>query len=149
MLKQIIQAYDQLLKTNATTYLLVYLGTFTDVNGVRNAPIPDGSALPVRSFVGDTVRPRLLSFTISSLQIMTLTFDKPLDLDTLAIDLLRLQSGVPCPNSVFSSCSPNFTPVYYYLIESNFLSTDVLKMNVQIELGQVRGTSNINAKSRL
>jgi len=133
-----IQSYETLLKSKATTFLRLDGSAFFDVFDFVNIPILDGSSLNVNNYIGDFNPPRLLSFTISSLFIMTLTFNKPLFTQSLKINTLRVQNGIQ---------TSTFTPAFYFLTESFLIYADSLKLSFQVQLGddytRIAASSNI------
>jgi hypothetical protein len=133
-----IQSYETLLKSKATTFLRLDRSAFFDVFDFVNVPILDGSSLNVNNYIGDFNPPRLLSFTISSLFIMTLTFNKPLFTQSLKLNTLRVQNGIQ---------TSTFTPAFYFLTESFLIYADPLKLSFQVQLGddynRIAASSNI------
>ena len=117
-----LKATTVLLKTAATTWLSQGIGAATDIHGNPSALILDGYAKQVLEYVGDTVRPTMISYTVSSAKILYLYFDEPVDTSTLDVTQIHFQNSLP-----------PFTKEYY-LSAATFYTASTYKTTVQIAL---------------
>lgn len=131
----VIKAISLLFKSKNNTYLRYNQGAIYDAAGNPNAYLIDGSAIQVRNFFPDTVSPSLLSFTVTSLNVLMLTFDEPVDTRWLYINQLFFQDGIPFFNNTYS------------LVTTTLASVDSYKMNIGLQLSsdysRIRGNSKV------
>lgn len=106
---QILKSYATLLKSAATTHARFDTGAFYDTFGNPSAFIFDGIALPVNVYVTNTNRPRLISFTVSNQQQMSLFFTEPIDATKIIVSQILVQDAKRNPvNTFFLSASRVF-----------------------------------------
>lgn len=119
-----MKAITALLKSKVFTFLVIAEGGFLDVAGNANAPVNDGSAIQVTNYVGDTVSPLLLSYTVSAQAVLTLYFNEPVNQNSLAIPEISFQDNIPTFVKSYALSAATLTAV------------DTYKMQLSITLGQ-------------
>lgn len=90
----LLKTFSQLLKSSAYTYLRLLSGSVMDAAGNDIAAIRDGSAMRVASYAGDSVSPRLLSYSVSHHAILTLRFNEPVNSKSIVISRLVFISAL-------------------------------------------------------
>lgn len=118
-----IKSTIKLAKQSNTTYIRLASNAFTDAAGNSITSIPDGSAVRVRIYIGDTVSPNLLGFTISSQRELTLLFDEPVNIGNIKISSLSFQDRTPLYTKSYS------------LATSTLLSVSTKKISLNLALG--------------
>ena len=119
-----MKATSALLKSKVFTFLVIAVGGFLDVAGNANAAVNDGSAIQVTNYVGDTVAPFLLSYSVSAQAVLTLFFNEPVNQNSLTISEISFQDSIP---TFLKS---------YALSAATLTSVDTYKMQLSITLGQ-------------
>ncbi len=117
-----IKATVSLMKTKTSTWISKGGGAITDIYGNQKEDIMDGAALQVTKFTPDTVRPNLISYTITSAKLLVLFFDEPVMTTSLVPSLMRFQSSLPPYTNG------------YFIPSATLYNFDIYKMQIRIAL---------------
>ena len=91
-----IKRIVQLAQNQNSTYLQFPETFVSDMSGNRIISQPNGMALQVDTYYEDVIGPVLLSYTLNlTSELLILTFDETVDISTLNITFLILQSDIP------------------------------------------------------
>lgn len=88
-----LKTFSHLLKTAEATNLFLQKGAFLDLVGNENLPLMDGHTLPVSSFTGDQISPRLLSFLVTVQSNLILHFSEPMKVSSLDLSQISFHTG--------------------------------------------------------
>lgn len=119
-----IKSFKALFKKRDYAFARPQDGFVADSFGNTNLAVQDGNALRVQNFYGDTVPPRLISYTISSSKEVYLYFTEPVNLESLKIEEIMF-SDEQWPNTKQS----------WYLQSAVLKSADETKTILIIALG--------------
>jgi hypothetical protein len=88
-----LKAISRLFKSPESSWLRSDAGAFIDVSGASSSTIIDGKAIPVTSYIGDFTPPRLVAFKATMQGILFLTFDEPIDIESLNVTSIVLRDS--------------------------------------------------------
>ena len=91
----LIKAQADLWEGEDSTYLGKGAAAVTDLAGNTFVDITTGYGEQVLHFTPDTIRPNLISFTITSAKILVLYFDEPVDAVNINVESIQFQSSLP------------------------------------------------------
>lgn len=111
-----------ILKSSSVAFVRLLSGAVHDVFGNANAEMVDGFALAVSRYVPDTTAPKLLAYSVSSLQTLTLFFNEPMDIGSLKVTWITLQDHISTPKHE------------YRLMRASLLRRDVDRMRIELNL---------------
>ena len=81
-----------------TTYLSITEGIVIDGNGNRSLAIPIDNGLAVRNFIPDVTPPEVFKWVLDLKDgILNITFNEPVDLETLKINFITVQARARIP----------------------------------------------------
>jgi len=89
-----IKRIKEIARESNATYLVIPEDFVSDMSGNPIIPLPNGMAKQVDSYFPDINRPLLLSYTLNlTSELLILTFNETVDVSTLNISFLMLQSA--------------------------------------------------------
>ena len=90
-----LKLFTSVATLNTNTFISITEDLVMDASGLNVVPVNQSAATPVRTFMGDISKPVLLEFNLNlTTEILCLTFDEPVDVDSLMIQELQLQSDL-------------------------------------------------------
>ena len=117
-----IKTTVSLMKTKASTWVSNGADAITDSFDNKFAAMVDGYALNVNVFTADTVRPELISYTITSAKIVVFYFSEPMLATGLKTSEIKFQTSLPpYANS-------------YYIPSATLYRNDLYKMVIEVAL---------------
>jgi hypothetical protein len=114
---KVIKAISTLLKSKVNSFLALNSGAFYDVSGNPNAAVSDGFALPVTGYIGDSVPPQLLSYTVTAQNVLIMNFNEPVDPITLTISQFSFQDKIPIYTKIYALSAATLTTVDTYKMQ--------------------------------
>ena len=114
----ILKTFSSLLKSKSNTFLRVEAGAFVQdrISNIIQG-IPDGLAVQVSNYTGDSIPPQLTSFSVALGGVLSLRFSEPINSDSVNIAMFALQNNFKS-NSVTYSFPLTLKSVF--LSQSNF-----------------------------
>ena len=117
---------DQLAVSLNTTFLEVADGVVSDTSGNRAVPV---SGLPASIFIQDTTRPELLMVTLDlGISELMLTFTEAVDVSTINVTAITLQSGPGTMSTMYTLTGGNVTGAASPIVNVTLAQSDVVAL---------------------
>ena len=125
-----------------TTYLSITEGIVIDANGNRSLAIPIDNGLAARNFMADVTPPGVIKWSLDLKDgILNITFNEPVDLETLKINFITVQARARIPGLGSQKRIPNRQLKSSVGEETEFIRKITLRLSEE-DIAQLTGVED-------